>query len=420
MVMFIRYYAVPYFAALFFSSFLIISPVMAFERPAKELFGYTLGPAKMKPRPIGTYNRGCLAGARKLPATGSAWQAMRLSRNRNWGHPVLVDFIRELAIEAKKHDGWPGLLVGDMSQPRGGPMLTGHRSHQIGLDTDIWLTPMPDHRQSYSERETRAAISMLARGGMSVNPKRWSDSRARLIRRAASDRRVARIFVHPAIKKALCEFADRTGGDRSWLRRVRPWWGHHYHFHVRLRCARGMSGCRNQAEPPPGDGCGKQLTQWFNMMRPKKVKKPAPKTNKKRKKRRKRRPLTLASLPVACSSVIAWGGGKGRMRRFRYGVAGKIPAPLRNPQRGAGPNLAWRLAHERQASAVQPGGVLVKTDLRPSAGETSVLKASSSGGSDILGSFIRKLGKKGAAVGGKEGSPVPAAANGAASAILNK
>ena len=64
---------------------------------------------------------------------------MRLSRNRNWGHPKLVEFLERLSAKGAKV-GWPGLLVGDMAQPRGGPMLTGHASHQVGLDADIWLT----------------------------------------------------------------------------------------------------------------------------------------------------------------------------------------------------------------------------------------------------------------------------------------
>lgn len=300
------------------------------QRPAKELFGYTLGPAPMKPRSIGFYTRGCLAGGMQLPKTGPAWQAMRLSRNRNWGHPALVKFLKKLALDAKEKDGWPGLLVGDMSQPRGGPMLTGHRSHQVGLDGDIWLTSMPGKVQSYKQRERRSAVSMLARGGLAVDPKKWSLSRAKLIRRAAMAPEVARIFVHPAIKKALCEAADSIGDNRNWLSRVRPWYGHHYHFHVRLRCPKGMGGCRNQPEPKAGDGCGKPLDDWFNLLRPKKIKKPI--KPKKKKKRKKRQPLTLASLPLACTTVIA-AGDKGRMKRLRYGVVGDIPVPTRNPRR---------------------------------------------------------------------------------------
>src|SRR5262245_31078030 len=102
------------------------------KNPAKELFARKLKPADLQARAIGFYTKGCLAGGVALPINGRTWQVMRLSRNRNWGHPQLVQFLEKLADQAPK-TGWRGLLVGDMSQPRGGPMLTGHASHQVGL-----------------------------------------------------------------------------------------------------------------------------------------------------------------------------------------------------------------------------------------------------------------------------------------------
>ena len=110
--------------------------------PAKKLFGFVLDKAALKAKAIGYYTRGCLAGGQALAVDGPAWQAMRLSRNRNWGHPKLISYLERFAKQVKEQDGWPGLLIGDLSQPRGGPMLTGHRSHQMGLDADIWLNPM--------------------------------------------------------------------------------------------------------------------------------------------------------------------------------------------------------------------------------------------------------------------------------------
>ena len=98
--------------------------------PAKELFGRKSGPAHLEARAIGFYAHGCLAGAQALPVEGEAWQVMRLSRNRNWGHPALIAFLERFARKIPKVNGWPGILVGDISQPRGGPMLTGHASHQ--------------------------------------------------------------------------------------------------------------------------------------------------------------------------------------------------------------------------------------------------------------------------------------------------
>src|SRR5690348_10124542 len=57
---------------------------------AKELFGRKPTPAPLQAKAIGFYSRGCLAGATALPINGPSWQVMRLSRNRNWGHPELV------------------------------------------------------------------------------------------------------------------------------------------------------------------------------------------------------------------------------------------------------------------------------------------------------------------------------------------
>src|SRR5438094_7692097 len=106
--------------------------------PAKELFGRKTAPAPLQARTIGFYAKGCLAGGVALPINGPTWQVMRLSRNRNWGHPALVEYLERLS-EKGAQVGWSGLLVGDMSQARGGPMISGHASHQVGLDADIWL-----------------------------------------------------------------------------------------------------------------------------------------------------------------------------------------------------------------------------------------------------------------------------------------
>ena len=205
--------------------------------PAKMLFGAVSAPAPLAARAIGSYAKGCLAGGVSLPINGPDWQVMRLSRNRNWGTPQLLDYLERLASDAKARDGWPGLLVGDMAQPRGGPMITGHSSHQIGLDADIWLTPMPDRILTPQEREDITATSML-KDPFNVDPAVFTTLQVKLIKRAASYPQVARIFVHPAIKKALCQ---QAGKDRAWLGKVRPWWGHFYHFHIRLKCPPGMT-----------------------------------------------------------------------------------------------------------------------------------------------------------------------------------
>jgi penicillin-insensitive murein endopeptidase len=265
--------------------------------PAKKLFGAKKLPLNMQARAIGSYAKGCLSGAKALPVTGPAWQAMRTSRNRNWAHPNLVKLVEKLASESRESDGWNGLLVGDLSQPRGGPMLTGHASHQIGLDADVWFTPMPDRILTEKERETFTPIEMV-KDRSHLNRDNWSESRARLIRRAASYPEVARIFVHPPIKAELCKWAK---GDRSWLAKVRPYYNHTYHFHIRMKCPPGFAGCKNQAPAAPkdGTGCGEEMAYWMGDIpwKPKKRDpnakpvKPAP-------------ALTLAGLPAECRAVV--------------------------------------------------------------------------------------------------------------------
>lgn len=270
---------------------------------AKTLFGAAKGAAPLAARSIGTYARGCLAGAKPLAVDGPTWQAMRLSRNRTWGHPDLIALLERFAGEVKQ-DGWPGLLVGDISQPRGGPMLTGHASHQVGLDADIWFTPMPDHRMSKKERETLSATSMLADDSLSVDPKVWTDSRVKIIKRIASYAKVERVLVHPAIKKALCQAA---GTDRHWLNKVRPYWGHFYHFHVRIGCPAGSTSCKAQAPVPGDDGCGKELDDWFKLLARKPKPKPLGEPKVVVKPSKPKPPVTLDDMPAECRTVLAAG-----------------------------------------------------------------------------------------------------------------
>lgn len=259
------------------------------KTPARDLFGRQATPAAMPTRSIGGYSKGCLAGAVSLPINGPTWQVMRLSRNRNWGHPKLLRFLERLSATAAKV-GWPGLLVGDMSQPRGGPMLTGHASHQIGLDADIWLRPMPDHELTTEEREEISSTNVVAADRLDVDRSVWTPAHGNLIRAAAEDPQVERIFVNAAIKKELCREA---GEDRGWLEKVRPWWGHDYHFHVRLHCPADSPDCKPQPPPPAGDGCGKELDYWFTeaVLHPP----PAPE---------KPKPITMAELPPTCREVL--------------------------------------------------------------------------------------------------------------------
>jgi len=262
------------------------------ESLAKDLFGAKRLPAAIKAKSFGFYSKGCFAGGVAIATDGPTWQAMRLSRNRRWGHPVMIKLIERLSTESVA-DGWPGLLIGDISQPRGGPMLTGHASHQIGLDADIWLTPMPNHALSADERENKSAVSMIRKGGLTVDDRLWTAAHMKLLRRAAGYSQVERIFVHPGIKRKLC---DTVTGDRSWLRKIRPFWGHDYHFHIRIRCQPGSTGCKDQDPAPSDEGCGKSLAWWFTDEPWRPAKGP--------ERPKARDVMTMASLPKECRVVL--------------------------------------------------------------------------------------------------------------------
>ncbi len=262
--------------------------------PAKELFGRKATAAQLATHSIGFYAKGCIAGAQALPINGETWQVMRLSRNRNWGHPRLLALLERLSDKVRREAGWPGLLVGDISQPRGGPMLTGHASHQIGLDADIWLTPMPNRRLSRNEREEMSAVMMVRPDRLDIDPGAWTPTHIKAIRAAAAEPEVERIFVNAAIKKALCREAGR---NNAWLSKVRPMYGHDYHFHIRIGCVPGEADCTSQPPPSSDPGCAPgDLAYWFSdaVLHPKPPKEPP----------KPKPPMTMADLPAACRQVL--------------------------------------------------------------------------------------------------------------------
>lgn len=270
----------------------LAAPVNA-QTVAKELFGRVNGGSAQASTAVGSYAKGCLAGGQQLAETGATWQAMRLKRNRNWAAPETIAFVQRLSKVAARQPGWKGLYVGDMSQPRGGPMLTGHVSHQIGLDVDIWMLPPDRLNLSRRERENLSSISTRRDGGAYVN-ENWTKAHMNILKAAAKDPAVARIFLFPGAKVQMCKLAK---GDRRWLRKIRPWWGHYSAFHVRLACPKGAKDCVDQAPPPPGDGCAGAQEWVDNILNP-----PPPPTHAHPKP--PRRDYVLADLPKQCTAVL--------------------------------------------------------------------------------------------------------------------
>ena len=265
------------------------------SKPAMVLFSEKQLPSLGRAMAIGYYPRGCLQGGVELPTTGPTWQVMRVSRNRKWGHPELVQFLERFAPLAAEATGWKGILIGDMAQPRGGPLPFGHKSHQIGLDVDIWFMPMPDRVLSAKERENISAPNLVAADGKHINDKIWSSADIAFIRTAAEQPEVERVLVNAAIKKELCR--GKSTKDRSWMSKVRPWYGHADHIHVRLKCPADLPNCRTQPAVPAGNGCDKSLNHWFaDWILHLKIPDVSPSPSAKG--------LTLKDLPPACAAVL--------------------------------------------------------------------------------------------------------------------
>jgi penicillin-insensitive murein DD-endopeptidase len=222
---------------------LLLALLLGVTTPFATVRTPTHGPAKS----IGGYSAGCIEGAVALPMRGAGFKVVHPERKRVYGHPLLIGLIRDVGKQLKKLHLAP-LGVGDLAQPRGGPAPSGHASHQTGLDVDLF----------FGARERLA----------------------RLLELVASDPRVDRVFVNPAIKRELCESIKRGAGaprpaEQSssgphppltrgeWLHKVRPWWGHDEHFHVRLACPPDSPDCVAQPPVPAGDGC-EALEWWFS------------------------------------------------------------------------------------------------------------------------------------------------------------
>jgi penicillin-insensitive murein endopeptidase len=272
-----------------FLSFLLaaIAPTLAAAADASP-WSEALTPAAGPPHIVGSAANGCIAGAMTLPAAGPGFEAIRLSRHRTYGHPATIAFVERLGRDAAAA-GLPAFYVGDLSHPRGGPMPGSHARHQNGLDVDIWFNLDPKPRLPAAARETVSLPSMLRVDGKAIDPARFGKRQVELLRLAAADPAVDRIFVNPAIKRALCRgVGGAAAGGRSWLHRIRPWFGHAAHFHVRLRCPTGAKDCVGQPPVPPGDGCNATLAWWF------KPHPPAPSA-----------PKVHPSLPAQCRAIVA-------------------------------------------------------------------------------------------------------------------
>lgn len=267
---------------------LCLSACSSLSRKESNPWAEVAKPAYLEPgkaEAIGFYSTGCLSGGAEVPVSGAFWEFVNTSRNRYYGHPDALLFLEKLGFHAFPHGK---LLLGDISQPAGGPTSYGHASHQLGLDIDVRF----GFAHGYLPQEARENFPLVAVAMHYMDVKdgpegtkefglvneltaHWSPVYGELIRDSALYPRTDRIFVSPPIKKALCEQfrrPDGRGGYRypHWLFKVRPYYEHNAHFHVRLLCPEGNARCEAQKPNPPDPtdpsqvGClGTEFGWWF-------------------------------------------------------------------------------------------------------------------------------------------------------------
>ena len=260
---------------------------------AKTIFGQFTTPAKTKTESIGKYNKGCLNGGVELPIKGETWQIINSKRGRNWGHPDLISFTKSLSVKAKKI-GWKGLYIGDLGNPRGGPTPYGHVSHQSGLEVDIKmkrpnsldLSPAESNNDPRYGKRLFKELDVVTKDQKNINSN-WTKEHMAIIKAAAKNDKVNKIFVNAAIKVWMCK--NEGPIDRKWLMKVRPEKGHREHFHVRLKCPERSVNCINTPlwnKYKNIDGCDKQLNWWVtDRLKPKPKPKKKPKKTVKIKKK---------------------------------------------------------------------------------------------------------------------------------------
>ncbi|WP_025903301.1 penicillin-insensitive murein endopeptidase [Tatumella sp. UCD-D_suzukii] len=238
---------------------LLKTPAMAAATPWQSI----QHPVSGAPQSIGSFANGCIIGAQQLPPDAADYQVMRPDQRRYFGHPDLIRFIQRFSARVAAEDNGE-VLIGDMGMAAGGRFSSGHASHQTGLDVDIWLQ-LPARRWTAQQLLHPQPLDLVSADGKHIVARHWSPGVMQMIKLAAEDPEVTRIFVNPAIKQQLCL---QAGSDRGWLQKVRPWFGHRAHMHVRLRCPAGSTQCQDQPAPPAGDGCGAELASWFLPAKP--------------------------------------------------------------------------------------------------------------------------------------------------------
>lgn len=243
--------------------------------PAKTLVGLfamtvgllpllpAFGDPNLPPQVIGYYSDGKLQNASSLPLDGVGFVHLFRERNRNYGSRDLIEILETVALEFRNwNPDSERLQIGDISAKTGGT-ISGHASHQNGLDVDLAYFRKNHHEQPLSFTTGFDESFVSSKGAISSN---FDTARSwKFLSLLIATGRIERIFVDSAIKREFCHYyhsgatstADDFNSDGTeMLRHLRPLDHHDDHWHVRITCPADSPKCIPQTPPvPPGDGC---------------------------------------------------------------------------------------------------------------------------------------------------------------------
>lgn len=204
---------------------------------------------------LGFYSNGSLENASHTGDSSPDFVKLFLWRDRAWSTFDMSTILQTTAasVHALHPDG-ERMQIGDIAQKVGG-FLSGHASHQNGLDADVAYFRKDHHEQDPAVNGF--AYIYVQKGGV-LDPvfdvaRNWDAYKA-----IADTGRLDRIFMDPVIKRGFCAYAKTTGeleSRKELLRRLRPLENHQDHFHVRITCPIDSPKCQAQLPPPEGDGC---------------------------------------------------------------------------------------------------------------------------------------------------------------------
>jgi penicillin-insensitive murein endopeptidase len=219
---------------------------------ARDFFGSEARGSADAPEVIGFYSNGCVAGAQALPETGPTWQAMRLSRNRNWGHPELDRLCHGPQPAGRRHHIVERPLRGRHEPAARRPDAnSSHVSHQNGLDVDIWMLPARDLNLSVEARESLSSISMRSQRGAWIRQlDRGSRAGAAPCRQRPTGR--AHLRRH---RRSRSGFAGTRPGTVTTSTGSGPSAATITISTCGSPVLPGRATCEEQEPPEPGDGC---------------------------------------------------------------------------------------------------------------------------------------------------------------------